>query len=410
MPIRIRRRSRRGASSGMTSEDTGRDDAAMAPVVDSRVMEELRALPQLAPLRDDPCVWVVGGAVRDVLLGRPVVEADVVVEGDARAVAERAGLAVEEVHERFGTVKAGGLDLAGARAETYPAPGALPVVSLGVPVREDLARRDFTVNAIAVRLCDGACEAWDGALEDLAARVLRVLHPGSFLDDPTRLLRLVRYAARLGFAPSPETAVAASDAIRAGALATVSAPRVGAELRLALREPQPATLSLLSSLGLADHVIEGMSVDADAVAGAVALADGGRADLVALAVCVREIDSGVLSGRLDALEFPGGERDLVVRASRELAVDLGEPASALWRRLHALPLEVVAATGSAEVVERWRALRGARPAINGDDLVAAGVSGPAVGIGLDAAMAALLDDGVADREGQLAAALRAARG
>src|SRR3954453_7100029 len=149
-------------------------------------------------------VYVVGGAVRDALLGRIPKELDLVVEGDAIELATRAARRVNGsvvAHDRFrtATVSADGFafDLASARRETYPRPGALPEVALGATIAEDLARRDFTVNALAVRLADGELTAWPGARDDLGARLLRVLHDRSFIDDPTRMLRLVRYAARL---------------------------------------------------------------------------------------------------------------------------------------------------------------------------------------------------------------------
>src|SRR5687767_13023262 len=119
------------------------------------------AEPALATLAEEPGVYVVGGAVRDALLGRVPRELDFVVEGDAAEVAERAaerlgGRAV--VHERFGTatVQAEGVqfDVASARSEHYPRPGALPEVRADAPLTDDLARRDFTVNAIAFHLAN----------------------------------------------------------------------------------------------------------------------------------------------------------------------------------------------------------------------------------------------------------------
>src|SRR4051794_32995335 len=164
----------------------------------------------LAALAGEPGVHVVGGAVRDALLGRVPRELDLVVEGDAVAVARRAAARMNgdvTVHERFGTatVRADGyeFDVAAARTETYPRPGALPDVVLGATIAQDLGRRDFTVNAMAVRLADGALTEWPGARADLEAGVLRVLHERSFADDPTRMLRLVRYPPRRGF-PPPE--------------------------------------------------------------------------------------------------------------------------------------------------------------------------------------------------------------
>src|SRR5215218_7763484 len=216
-------------------------------------MDLLRAAPGaeivLAAVAQEPRAYVVGGAVRDALLGRVPRELDLVVEGDAVAVARRAAERVGgalTVHDRFGTatVLADGyaFDFAAARRERYAAPGALPEVELGASIEEDLARRDFTVNAIAVAVVDGRVASVPHAEADLRAGLLRVLHDASFADDPTRLLRLARYSARLGFEAEPHTAALAAAAGFDG----VSGERLGAELRLLLQEPQPAALEALA--------------------------------------------------------------------------------------------------------------------------------------------------------------------
>src|SRR4051794_29992153 len=286
------------------------------------VLDALRPHPALDALAGEPGVYVVGGAVRDALLGRVPHELDVLVEGDAtsvaRRVAERLG-GVATIHERFGTatVRAAGhaFDLVSARTERYPRPGALPDVRLGASAREDLERRDFTVNAIAVRVDDGALVAHERALDDLGARVLRVLHDRSFHDDPTRLLRGARYAGRLGFAIEPETDALWDAAVRDGALGTVTGSRLGEELRLLAREPQPAALQALERHGLHRALVHpAMDVDPDLIARALARADG-RADLTALAATLRAVPREELAGALDRLEFPAPERDLVVAAA-----------------------------------------------------------------------------------------------
>ena len=186
-----------------------------------------RMHPELAPLRQlggDP-VYLVGGAVRDLLLGRGRADIDLVVEGDAATLAERLG-AEATSHERFGTakVKLNGheVDIAGARSEIYPRPGALPVVEPGADLAADLRRRDFTINAMAIPL-RGEPRLIDphGGEADLATRRLRVLHDGSFADDPTRALRAARYATRFGFELESHTA----ELIRETDLGTVSADR-----------------------------------------------------------------------------------------------------------------------------------------------------------------------------------------
>jgi tRNA nucleotidyltransferase (CCA-adding enzyme) len=373
------------------------------PPVD--LLERLGRPPAVAALDGEDAVYVVGGAVRDLLLGREPRELDFVVEGDAVAVARRVGGRVI-AHERFGTatvsVSGATFDLTSARRERYERPGALPEVELGASLREDLARRDFTVNAIAMHLTDGELISHPGALEDLDARRLRVLHDRSYLDDPTRLLRLVRYAARLGFEPEERTDRLAAEAIAGGALDTVTGPRLGAELRLLLREPQPAALLGLERHGLGRALLGiAFAPDERTIATADDLRSGGLAALAA--ALTRAPD-------LDRLAFPAHERDVVVRAAAaDPAVD--EPDVELWRRFRREPPEAVAvagARGDAGAARRWLDdVRHRRLAIDGNDIVAAGRSGPAVGEALDRATVAMLEGRAPGREEQLAAALGA---
>ena len=200
-----------------------------------------RELLELADGRDDAAL--VGGAVRDLLLGRQPRELDVVVAKGASelaaALASRLGALTGEspaersestFHDSFCTARVrwggGTIDIATQRAESYTSPGALPLVRDGT-VAEDLDRRDFTVNAIAVVLGGprrGTLVAAEHALEDLAAGRPRVLHHDSFIDDPTRLLRLGRYRARLQFELEPHTAELAREALDRDALASAGIP------------------------------------------------------------------------------------------------------------------------------------------------------------------------------------------
>ncbi len=357
------------------------------------------ASPILDRVRDVPGVWVVGGTVRDGLLGREPRDLDLLVEGDAAPVLERLGTP-EVAHERFGTFEYADVNVAVARRETYPRPGALPEVELGAGVAEDLARRDFTVNAIALRLSDGHREAFPGALDDLAARRLRVLHERSFVDDPTRVLRLARYAARLEFEVGEETDRLA----RAADFSTVTGSRLGAEVRLALSEPLPGALLALERYAR-EAIHPAFSVDAELIAALPPLA--------ALGACLLDADG--VAAALDALAFGAEERDVVVAAAngRALAAALRAAATPaevaeVARRQPAEALAVAAALGAGEAVRRWSdELRHVRAAIDGNDLLAAGLSGPAVGAGLRAAWAAAAEG--ADRKAQLEAALAAAR-
>ena len=154
-------------------------------------------------------LYLVGGTVRDALLGQPTWDVDLVVEGTAQAFAAALGETVGGrivSHSQFGTVQLRTdelrVDIAASRQERYARPGALPIVSPGT-LAEDLHRRDFSINAIAVALNK---ERWsqvldpEGGWADIQAKRVRVLHDGSFQDDPTRVLRALRYSVRIGFA------------------------------------------------------------------------------------------------------------------------------------------------------------------------------------------------------------------
>ena len=394
------------------------------PLVD--LIERLRGSPAVAALQGEDAVYVVGGAVRDLLLGIDPHELDFVVEGDAVAVARRVGGRVV-AHERFGTatISLDGVtfDLTSARREAYERPGALPEVELGASLREDLERRDFTVNAIALHLADGELIWAPRAQEDLDARRLRVLHDRSFLDDPTRLIRLARYGARLGFAIAPETDRLADEAVAGGALDTVTGSRLGAELRLLVREPQPAALMALERHGLGRALLgDAFAPDERIVAGAHEL--GGPLAALAAALAARGDRRGIRR-TLDRLAFPAHERDVVARAAagatyltdvidpQRHAAETAERITdvELWRALRNEPPEAAAVAGAfgpADEARRWLDdVRHRRLAIDGNDLVAAGLSGPAVGEALDRATVAMLEGRARTREDQLAAALGA---
>ncbi|HTO86483.1 MAG TPA: hypothetical protein VMR54_03025 [Thermoanaerobaculia bacterium] len=221
--------------------------------------EALRSAVALARETRTP-LYVAGGAVRDALLDRPVRDLDAVVEGDAlgfaRKLARRLDVSVRE-HARFGTAtlelpEARALDVAMARGETYEHPGALPRVHPG-SITEDLARRDFTVNAMAWRL-EGAgprfCDPQAG-LSDLRRGLIRMLHAASPRDDPTRAFRAVLYANRLGFRIEPRTRRWIRQAVDAGAVDRISGDRLRREVARILSEPGRArAVSMLSALGL----------------------------------------------------------------------------------------------------------------------------------------------------------------
>jgi len=410
----------------------------------SLVIERLRELPGgselLAVAREHGGVELVGGAVRDILLGLVPRELDTLVERDVQAVVdalvERLG-GEATVHERFGTAlissSVAQIDLVRARAESYSAPGALPDVRPGT-LEQDLARRDFTVNAIAVAL-DGAnagqMRAAPRALEDLERRRLRVLHERSFIDDPTRLLRLARYAARLDFEIEQHTAELAAQALAIDALSTVSRARIGAELRLALAEAEPlAAVEEMSRLGLLKALDPELSIDGSLVRRAMRLvpADDGRPDVLVLASLMLDLvghtgsdPGGPAYALLSDWQFSAQDRERVLGAaltSRRLAAELScaLPASRLHGLASRAPLEGVALAGALggsdceRAAKRWlEETRKVALAITGEDLLAAGVpQGPEIGLRLNAALAMRLDGEVDDmHERQLQAALEA---
>jgi tRNA nucleotidyltransferase (CCA-adding enzyme) len=377
----------------------------------AEALEALRALPcgerLLRAFGSGDGVHLVGGAVRDLLLERVPRELDLVVEGDVDAAAGRLPGDLR-AHDRFGTaiVQAGAcrFDLARARTETYASPGALPDVR-PAGLAEDLRRRDVTVNAIALGL-GGTLVSVPGALDDLAAGVLRVLHDASFTDDPTRLWRVARYAARLGFAIEPHTRALAA----AADPSTVSGDRLGAELRLALAEPDPPA-ALRAALELNPRLLpEGFAVRDGAIAAALGLLPReGRGDLVVLAACTAGMNVRELLAWLDAMSFPAGDRDVVAAASRAA---VGAPLRAartnaeIARAARGAPVEAVALAGG-ENARRWiHDLRHVRLDITGDDLLAAGVpEGPELGERLRRALERKLDGELDGRDAELAAAL-----
>ena len=194
-------------------------------------------------------LYLVGGAVRDVLLGGSPTDLDVVADGAFAGLPDAlaSGLGGRVIaRSQFDTAKLAvddlTLDLARARTESYARPGALPDVRPGT-MREDLTRRDFSVNAMAFSLTEGD---WGvlldphGGAADLRARLIRVLHPGSFVDDATRILRAVRYAGRLGFEIESATRGLLERDLRR--LDTISGDRLRRELALLLAEDEVAHL------------------------------------------------------------------------------------------------------------------------------------------------------------------------
>jgi len=365
----------------------------MIPV--DRLGEAMReAYPELAQVgavAPDP-VYLVGGAVRDLLLGRGRADIDLVVEGDAEALAVALGVDPHANHDRFGTLKVEldghEVDVVAARSESYPEPGALPVVERGASLDDDLSRRDFTVNAMAIPLFEGA-DLIDphGGLADLRDGQLRVLHPASFQDDPTRAIRAARYAARLGLELEPET----EGWLRATDFDTVSADRRDAELRRLGRErTAPQGLELLAGWGLLNL--------------------GARWEVLSAALPELLADSP-WAGEVD----PAGAWLAAALGPPALGEDLAhahptQPSQAVSLASGHDPTELLLARAlGAEWLDDYMGVwRNVELEIDGADLIAAGVpEGPALGRGLAAALRRKLDGEISGRDEELAAALEA---
>jgi tRNA nucleotidyltransferase (CCA-adding enzyme) len=392
------------------SEGLRRLPAPLPPILE-RVAEAAAARRVTAAL--------VGGAVRDLLLGLPTADLDVVVVGEAPALAAdvAAGLGAElTVHERFGTatltVGAAGagrsIDFVTARREVYPSPGALPEVAPGT-LDDDLRRRDFTINALAASLAPrdfGRLVDPLGGRGDLVAGAIRALHPASFRDDPTRLLRAVRYEQRLSalggdrgprhlaeFAIEPETLAWLRAAVDDRALATVSVDRVVHEFARLLAEREAAAMvGRLEALGLLRQVHPALGWDRE-LARAFADLDAGWhrlkappprwfARLALLGARLSPEAARRLAGDLH-LPAPAGKLlDEVARLAGEAAgLHVQLAASTLGARLDRYSpaaLVVLAALDPdpilrAQVARYLAVLRDARPALTGDYLRSLGV-------------------------------------
>ena len=367
--------------------------------------------------------FLVGGIVRDLLLGAGGLDLDVMVEGDAREAAR--GLAAArggrvKTHDRFltATVSVGAvrIDFATARKERYARPGALPTVR-PADLDADLARRDFTVNAMAASLDPqrfGDVIDPHGGRADLDAGLIRVLHERSFIDDATRILRACRYAARFGFALEDGTERLAMEAT--GRLRAISGSRIRHEIERTLEEAAPgAAFDLAERLGALAAIHPGFRLGPATTRALDEANDGGGAlGFAILGAAVPEETATALAKRLAA---PTDMRRAMTDASR-LAARLDALAaptlrdSEVYAALSPYVREAVLAcrftAGDGIMAERIDDFTGrladVRPALSGDDVIALGVEpGPRVGRMLAELLRARLDGEVESREDEIEA-------
>ena len=409
----------------------------------SRVVGVLRHLGEIGEELALP-IYVVGGFVRDLLLGIENFDIDVTVEGDgilfAESFAVRFGCRCKS-HQKFGTaviVFPDGfkIDVASTRVEYYESPGALPTVERS-SLKRDLYRRDFTINTLAIRLNTpefGVLIDYFGAQRDMQERAIRVLHNLSFVEDPTRVFRAIRFELRLGFHIVRHTENLIKNAVKMNFLEKLGGKRLLTELVLIFREKEPLrAVERLAELGLLRFVHPDLVLAAD---NRRLLAETQQVvfwfDLLFLE---RAFEKWVvyflaLCDPLSNEQFRGtctrlsvGEhyreklcemrqkawevlKTMEVRTARRGTVER----SAIYAWLRDLPVEVLlymmAKTGSEKVKKAislyFTQLQGVRPLISGDDLKTMGVPpGPLYGTILETVLTARLNNRVQSREDEL---------
>ncbi len=405
---------------------------------ETSIADRLDALPRLRPVldavaavREGEGIYLVGGTVRDILLDEPGFDVDLAVEGDgvrfAEALARRIGGRVRS-HDAFGTAvvehgDAERVDVVTARRERYEAPAALPAVEPGT-IDDDLARRDFTINAMAASLgaddLGRVVDPFDGRA-DLEARTIRVLHDRSFVDDPTRIFRAIRYASRYGFALDDDTLDLARSAIDDGLVARLTPARLRDELVLLLDEPHaPASIRQLGELG-ADRAIHPRLVADDRAAELFerleSLRDEYRLPLpswrLGLAALARDLGEDVRPW-LDALALRRQDARAVaaaVTAGPLLAEKVDEVATpadvvALAEPYpEDAPLMALALAGTPALRDYFERLRSVRLEVDGTDLAGLGLAeSPRVGEVLAELRRRKLNGELDGRDSELAAA------
>ena len=354
-------------------------------------------------------VYAVGGSVRDLLLGRQIVDLDLAVEGDAAALARRAlPDAKITAHARFHTASVMAstrIDLATARREKYVRPGALPRVTPAT-ITEDLRRRDFSMNAMALRL-DGRAALLDpcGGVTDIVAKRVRVLHDASFRDDATRIFRAFRYAKRIRFLLDAHTNALLRDGVRY--VAAIGGERLRRELELMLgEETAGAALEAADAAGALAAVHDALRWDRDRyralaaeatadiarVPFGFALAVAGATPADAAAVTLRLRLKRAEAAAVGGIASMGGVADMLNRRDAKpsgVVVLLDRYPAASVAAFAATAADPIARQLALRYLAEWRHMK---PLLSGRDLQEMGVpAGPLVQRGLQLVRAARLD-------------------
>ncbi|MEB3195779.1 MAG: CBS domain-containing protein [Candidatus Sericytochromatia bacterium] len=382
----------------------------------------LAVIERVGEVAADRPVYLVGGAVRDLVLGRANMDIDVVVESDGIAFAHQIAQAFEgaqvHAHPPFGTAHvtlADGkrLDVATARTEHYTCPGALPQVAFS-SLKQDLSRRDFSINCLALRIDRGhrgqLIDFFD-ALGDMARRELRVLHNLSFLEDPTRVLRAVRFELTLGFRLETASEAFARFALGTGTFDGTAGERACTELARLLTLPDPVPgLNRLDELGALRFISPQLSWtpavrkrlwQAGRLAQRMGLEDTPERWLAHLALLLADLSVHEASAVSERLRLAGKQVSQLTRAWE--LVRYGFPASTstvqIQRELDGLPpwLLVALFLGTRlpalrrSVLCYWTSWRQIRLSVSGHDLKRLGVPpGPCYALYLDRLLEARL--------------------
>jgi len=394
-----------------------------------RVFELCREIS--SELDDVDGVYVVGGIVRDLAIGREPGDIDLSVVGNAgllsNTLAERIN-AEPPAESQFQTFKidtstalasVASIDIVAARSETYSEPAALPDISMS-SIEDDLKRRDFTVNSMAISLSDSD---WGNLVDpkngfgDIMRRRIKVLHDASFVDDPTRIFRAIRYAVRLGFSIEARTAELIS--VSLANIDLLSGTRVRNEFELMLGEPTRIELIRMSEeIGLLGAISPGLRIGTKALQVLESQTEDGSVsteipDLIALLTFGLNEDEA--SQTVERFDGPTGWGAPIVgnaRLAKHVAV-LDQPdiqPSEVAEILRPIPLESIRAYIAAgpplprrdQLIKYIEKIRFVKPELTGDDLIAAGIpEGPAMGQLLDIVRRAKLDGQVGSKQEEL---------
>jgi tRNA nucleotidyltransferase (CCA-adding enzyme) len=346
--------------------------------------------------------YLVGGSVRDLLRGEENLDLDIVIEGDgilfARTIGEKLHAKVR-THQKFGTAQifpdTFKLDVATARTEYYESPAALPKVETS-SIKKDLYRRDFTINTLAVKLNPrdfGILTDFFGGQRDLREKAIRVLHNLSFVEDPTRAFRAVRFSERFGFKISKHTENLIKSTIEMNLFDKLSGPRLYEELLLSFKETDPIrTLKRVSEFGLLKVIHPNLvfTEELEATLGSMhetlswfnllfleEKPDTGVLYLMALLSGLREED---IKTAIERLSPSPRVKDMIVKgivSARGVAkkLPIRDPVE-IYKLFHALKLEIILFSMALsrdqqkkKVISRYLTeLRNVKTVLTGDDL------------------------------------------